>query len=55
MAKCIHDECSCEAVATDAPYCSAHCRERAQRARPSRSATAEDRGRGCGCGHADCD
>jgi hypothetical protein len=55
MAKCMHDECSCEAETTQAPYCSAHCRERALRTRPSISATTQDKGAGCGCGHPDCD
>jgi len=29
MAKCIHDGCSGEADKANAPYCSAHCRDRA--------------------------
>jgi hypothetical protein len=56
MAKCIHDECSCEAQGEDTPYCSEHCRAGAQKKRhPSVSATAQDKGAGCGCGHAGCD
>jgi hypothetical protein len=55
MAKCMHDECSCEAGREDAPYCSEHCRAGAQKAQqPSRSATAQDMGSGCGCGHTEC-